>query len=559
MKQFFLLLVITTISLLTNAQPVSERSFGGSGSELTSCVKPTPDGGFIICGSSNSFGAGGYDVYVIKTNAEGEKLWSKTYGGAGNDYGNSIIVTTDGSYVITGSSKSFNWSDQNMYLLKINATGEITWSKTFGGYGSDAGNQVIETSDGGYAVTGFSVYMDGLKTVSLVKTDSLGTGIFEAHYAFNGEGNSIIENPSGYIINGTLCSSDSLDKNLLIRTDLYGNKIWSKMFDAPLSLNGQDVFMESDGGYIATGSATDIVSDVTSAYIIKTDSLGNNLSMRLIATGCPASFTKYADGYLISGNLITSLGKKKVYLSKTDSIGQVQWTNVFGGENNYMASCVQPLSNGGFVIAGNTWSTSEEFSDIYLVKTTVNGNTDCSQTIAAASDSIMVANSSDYVFPALSMYSTPGAYWLVPYATETSSLMNEASETMLALCLGSDMTLVQSSMEIFAFEESDADVIKTTETNETQNNPVSDFSFNVFPNPGNGSEINFSVSAEEGDHVVVVVYDVTGKQHFSKILVVEAEGENIFGIDPENKLAKGVYFITASSQKGNFSRKLIVE
>ena len=150
------------------------KTYGGSSSDYGYSVKQTVDGGFIIAGYTNSFGAGLFDLYVIKTDMNGNVIWSKTYGGASSDYGHSVIQTLDSGYVITGYTLSFGMATQ-VYFVKLDSDGNLLWSMTYGGSGNDFGWSVEQTTDSGFVITGNTdSFGRGNRDVYLIKTDRFG-------------------------------------------------------------------------------------------------------------------------------------------------------------------------------------------------------------------------------------------------------------------------------------------------------------------------------------------------------------------------------------------------
>ncbi len=164
---FFLL--ILTLAEPAVSQQRWERTYGGTRREYGQSVQQTTDGGYIVAGRTNSFGAGNYDVCLVKTNANGDILWTNTYGGAGDDGGHSVQQTTDGGYIVAGSTGSFG-SGIQVYLIKTNFSGDTLWTKTYGGSGDEFGSSVQQTTDGGYIVAGAK----GSYKVYLIKTNSSG-------------------------------------------------------------------------------------------------------------------------------------------------------------------------------------------------------------------------------------------------------------------------------------------------------------------------------------------------------------------------------------------------
>jgi len=111
------------------------------------------------------------DVYLVKTDASGNQLWQNTFGGTGNDYGHSVAKTSDGGYIIAGYTDSFGAGGEDVYLVKTDASGNQLWQNTFGGTGNDYGNSIAETSDGGYIIAGYTYsFGAGENDVYLIRT-----------------------------------------------------------------------------------------------------------------------------------------------------------------------------------------------------------------------------------------------------------------------------------------------------------------------------------------------------------------------------------------------------
>jgi hypothetical protein len=383
-----------------------EKTLGGTNGEVGSSVQQTSDGGYIIAGRtySNSFYELNSDIYLVKTDEYGNVLWEKTYGITGRDVGNSVQQTSDGGYIIAGTTSFFGLNhDSDVYLIKTDGDGTVEWEKTFGGEESDSGYSVQQTFDGGYIIAGQSVtyYEDYSFTsdVYLIKTDTEGNAEWEKTFR-NGEtssGNSVQQtSDGGYIVAGHTGSYGAIDIEVeeydvyLIKTDAVGNAEWEKTFRNGETNSGNSVQQTSDGGYIIAGITGpgyryEFFPDKYDVYLIKTDAEGNAEWEKTHggeSYDAGSSVQQTTDsGYIIAGNTL-SYGASflDVYLLKTDEDGTVVWEKTFGGEDDsYSGSSVKQTSDGGYIIAGyKGWYDFDGMStpgdDLYLIKTDAEGD-----------------------------------------------------------------------------------------------------------------------------------------------------------------------------------------
>ena len=322
------------------------KTFGGSGLDEGWSVQQTADGGYIIAGRTNSFGAGSYDVYLIKTDSSGNISWSRTFGGTQDDESRSVQQTTDGGYIIVGGTYSFGAGSWDVYLIKTDASGNMTWSKTFGGAGYDIGSSVQQTADGGYIIGGY--------------TTSFGAGSYDVY---------------------------------LIKTDASGNMIWSKTFGGTGDDEGWSVQQASDGGYIIGGATNSYGAGGYDVYLIKTNTSGNMTWSRTfggMGTSWGHSVEQTADGgYVVGGSTHSSGGPNYIYLVKTDASGDVTWSKTFRGMNEEAGGfSAQQTADGGYIVGGNSVAPGASYYDVYLVKMDASGNVTWSKTIGGANNDV---------------------------------------------------------------------------------------------------------------------------------------------------------------------------
>jgi len=294
------------------------KTFGGSDWDMGNSVQQTTDGGYIIVGT-----------WFIKTDSLGnEECINESL------KGNSVQQTTDGGYIITGSTRVSGNLYGDVWLIKTDSQGQEEWNQTFGGSGDDKGYSVEQTTDGGYIITGYtdSFGNSGME-VWLIKTDSQGQE--EWNQTFGGTyydiGYSVQQIEKGYIITGYTQYTDE-SYVWLIKTDSQGNEEWNQTFGGNGWNNGFSGQQTTDGGYIITGEKR-----------------------------------PYGDD---------GIGFSDVWLIKTNSQGQEEWNQTFGGSTGDYGNSVQQTTDGGYIITGRTTSFGNGGGgDVWLIKTDSDGNT----------------------------------------------------------------------------------------------------------------------------------------------------------------------------------------
>ncbi|MFA5194945.1 MAG: hypothetical protein WC401_04010 [Bacteroidales bacterium] len=204
----FLLIVTLLLSQMAGAQIKFQRYYGGQYDDGGSSVLQTDDGGYIIAGRTMSYGNGSNDIYILKTDANGNELWTKTYGGNGWDAPLDMKKTLDNCYVITGETSSFGAGASDAFLMKIDSNGDSLWFKTYGGVQDDGASGVDVCNDNSYIVTGGTMsYGIGTGNIYLIKTNGTGDTIWTKTYggtAFN-NGYSVLQTIDGGLYRDLIC------------------------------------------------------------------------------------------------------------------------------------------------------------------------------------------------------------------------------------------------------------------------------------------------------------------------------------------------------------------
>jgi len=358
-----------------------QKTLGGVLNDDGQSIQQTSDGGYIILGRVGEFTTA--DIYLIKTDNQGVVQWSKTYGGADDDYGISVRQTSDGGFIIAGHTQSFGAGGDDLYLLKVDALGTLLWSKTYGGTGQDKGLSAIQTLDGGYIITGYTISFGTDWPLYIVKTNSVGTVVWTKTFDLGAlaQNATWIEQTTdgGYIITGY--SAGCNDAIPLIKINSTGVITWVKKYEGGGCQDdrGWAVVQTSDGGYIIAGSISSIGAGGLDACLIKTNSIGDTLWVR--AYGGSGNETAYEvhqtsdGGYILAGSTSSfGGGSYDAYLVRTTGNGDLVWSKAFGGTGSESASAVQETDLGGFVLIGSTTTFGAGGDDIYFIKTDEDGN-----------------------------------------------------------------------------------------------------------------------------------------------------------------------------------------
>lgn len=354
------------------------KNFGGSGEETLRAVITTSDGGYAMLGFSNSIDGDLMektipvnDYWLLKLDALGNLQWSKTYGGSKDDRGQSLVQTIDGGFALTGYAMSDDGNGSNNegfhdnWVLKLDAQGNIEWEKSFGFSGHDHSYDILQTDDGGYYFVGF-----------LDITSARADGNTE-------KGGSLTRHGVGEFW-GT-------------KIDDKGDLQWRGYFGGSNNDRAHSVVRSDDGGYVMAGFTESEDFDISNTrgsydfWVVKNDKNGNLLWERSFGGSgieIAQDIANTADGgYVITGNTFSTdadvsnnKGESDIWLIKIDDEGSLVWQKTFGGSGFDAAESVSPSKDGGFILIGNSKSSDKDVNanvgenDIWLIKTYADGN-----------------------------------------------------------------------------------------------------------------------------------------------------------------------------------------
>ena len=519
MKKYFLLVFLAINSFLVYAQvKQGEILIGGTGDDIGSSIIQTNDGGYAIVGYTDSYGAGNYDVYVIKLNSKDSIQWTKTIGGTNDDEGSSIFQTSDDGYIITGYTLSYVTfsGDYEIYIIKLDFAGNLLWTKTIStgtGY-QNLGYSIIETKDGGYSLTGSSeagAWGPSMYTIRLDATGNIKWARSAGGTSTWDQGNSIIQNnKGGYVIAGTLSNQVGV-----IELDSMGNNIWGKVIADRSFSTGNSIKQTKDKGYIIAGSTyySDTTSFPNDIYVIKLDSAGNVKWMKTVggdSNDVGNSIIQTLDGgYAIAGFTNSyGAGGYDVYVLKLDSVGNIIWTKTVGGKGNDYGNSIIQTNDGGYAIAGYTDSYGAGGYDVYVITLDSIGSL-CSATGSGGS---ITTIDSGKISTAASSVDTASIEVIDSGRASSGAAYNE-----ICILEGIDnISRLQSNIAIF-------------------------------PNPNNGVfTIQISNSQLQIANSKIEIYNIIGERIFEETLR-QAQGDNTINLSNE---AKGLYLYRLLTPEG---------
>lgn len=357
MKKKYLILTLLFTRLLVLAQTPTigwERCFGGSNSEEANEIITTSDGNYIVAGSSNSTdhditnNHGYYDFWIVKVSNTGVKLWEKSYGGTNPDEARSIKQTSDGGYIVAGYSQSNNGDvsgnhgGKDFWVIKLSATGVLEWQKTYGGTTDDYAENIQLTSDGGFIVAG-----------------------------------------RAFSTNGDVTGNHGTYDYWVIKLSSAGVLEWQKA----LGGSGQDwaysIKQTTDGGYIVGGSCNSTNGDITNSnggfdyWIAKLSSTGVLQWQKSLGGVSDEYLTDIQltpdGGYIVSGGSTSNEstfsdnhGLSDYLIIKLNSSGTTEWKKIYGGGDDDSAESIIPLSDGNYIIKGKARSNSGDVTGNHL-------------------------------------------------------------------------------------------------------------------------------------------------------------------------------------------------
>jgi hypothetical protein len=371
----FLFIILSGSSLISTAQTYFQKVYVSSPHDQEGQdVLPTSDGGYMIAGYTTNSTQYDCNVYLIKTDANGNMTSSKNYGGAKPDFPYHMIQTTDGNFFVIGYSQSYGGGDMDVLLLKVDQAGDLIWQKTYGGFGNDQGQDIIPTADGNYVIIGSSNSGVGSQEMNLIKIDPAGGVIWSKYIGGSAHdyGHSVKQcSDGGYILLGHTFSYGVNGDAYLVKTDGNGDYVWGKNFGGAAYDEGAYINVNGDGSFTFLIRDSSTVGQDVDIRVTKTDDQGNTIWSKTYGgtkKDTPKMIQPTSDGGYIVGGHSRSFGwiNPDMWILKLNNAGDTTWTRHYGGVNNEHCYVVREQPDGSYIAVGKTASYGPDMDPIFL-------------------------------------------------------------------------------------------------------------------------------------------------------------------------------------------------
>ncbi|MEL6650135.1 MAG: caspase family protein [Bacteroidota bacterium] len=378
-----LLVALLICALPSSAQEKFSKTFGGDRDEHAMAVTTTATGDYVVAGFTNSYGLGKSDVWVMKLDDFGNEVWRQYFGDKDYDWANDLIETRDGNYVLAGYTRDQKSGKNNAWVFQLNRHGELMWSRTYGGKDADEARSIIQTKDGGFAVAGFSYSNSkGKSDIWLLRLNAVGEILWDQHYGGSGieKAYSIAEtSDEGFVIGGYQHYNETNRADMLVvRTDRNGRGIWRRVVRAPGNDVIESVLQTDEGQFLAAGWRYNESNKSLDACLVHLNASGRVLNEYLMGGSGKDAFYDLIHtrdgGYVLAGQSTSFSKSSDLWMVKLDKRLQQVWQKRSLGKGNDYGRAVAQVADGGFLLTGGTRSYSKGGSDMWVLKTDARGN-----------------------------------------------------------------------------------------------------------------------------------------------------------------------------------------
>jgi len=374
--------VLKFMATKPNDKTTFQQRYGGRYTDVGNAILPLEDG-ILLVGSTESYGEGQHDVYVVKVDNFGNRIWSKAFGGGRMDVGKGVVAVDDG-FMIAGSTSSFGNRAKSIYLSKITKSGALNWHKAYYSDNDDyySGNSIAKDGDK-LIVAGFEDHVEFFNSEVNGYVNAIDQeGRRYAIKYYGGKDvekiNSIIAVNNGYVFVGETDTWGNGDKDVfVVKVNKEGEAQWDWAYGFKDNEVGKQIIQTQDGGYVIVGYTDSDIKHKKDIYVIKLDKKGAKEWHHIYGTledDEGNGVVEVEDGYVIAGYTNnTKYFNADVYLLKINKTGNVMWSRQYGGDDEDRANAIAKV-NDGLVVTGFMTSKGNFSKDLYLLKTDKNGN-----------------------------------------------------------------------------------------------------------------------------------------------------------------------------------------
>ena len=358
-----------------------QKSFGGNYIDSAKSVIQLDDKGIVVAGFITSLDS--TNGYILKLDSFGNKIWDKVVGGVGFDEIDAVIKTKDKGFVTVGSTQIKDRFDNDIWVVKYNKNGNKIWEKTFGSNFDDTASAIIQTKDGGFLIGGVKSYCKksvsnllkkNIEDLWLIKLDKNGKKKWERVFnkSFSEEIHSIQRTKDGHFLIGAISAVNGANKKVsawIIKIDSFGNKIWEKLFDKFFYSEKYLLAPSNDGGFFYIKVKT--INKKTGAVAIKFNQNGKKEWERVFKKAnflVINSIKQTKDGNFILGGAISKANNKQGWIAKIDKNAKLLNELSFGNRGFDIINDIIQTKDGSIAAAGETESNKEKEEDIWVVR-----------------------------------------------------------------------------------------------------------------------------------------------------------------------------------------------
>lgn len=375
------LIVLILLFSLRNSHAF-DKIYGEREADEALSIQQLENNEYIAVGYKRSLNRRDKNIWILKFNKDGEKIWDKSVFGMTDDAGHSIQVTGDKNYIVTGYTESKGQGAGDVWVLKFDKNGERIWEKTFGGSSLDTGEAVLQTKDKGYIVVGNTESKGaGLSDIWVLKLDKDGNLLWDK--TFGGEkpdrAKSIqITEDSGYIIAGTTESKGAGASDIwVLKLDKHGTLLWDKTYGGEQSETANSILQTKDKGYIIAGRTSSKGAGKSDIWVMKLNKDGG-LEWDKTFGGTEEEEGNFIvqtkdKGYIIAGRR-TKTTRIEALILKLDKDGNVAWEKDFTENHKNIINAIQQTKDKGYICAGGKQPQNSNNIDLWILKLDKNGD-----------------------------------------------------------------------------------------------------------------------------------------------------------------------------------------